>query len=102
MHDIFLDKTPRYGLIVSEIIDIFPDGKFIMLWRNPLAIIASIIETWGDGKWDLSMCKVDLFDGMASLIDGYQAHSNHILAMQYESFLQSPKTSYPEYQNTWS
>lgn len=87
----FLDKTPRYALIVDEIIDIFPDGKFIVLWRNPLAIIASIVETWGDGKWDLSMCKVDLFEGMASLIEGYQAHSNHILTMQYESFLQSPE-----------
>lgn len=87
----FLDKTPRYVLIVDEIIDIFPDGKFIFLWRNPLAIIASIVETWGGGKWDLSMCKVDLFEGMASLIDGYRAHSNHILAVQYESFLHSPE-----------
>lgn len=87
----FLDKTPRYALIVDEIIDIFPDGKFIFLWRNPLAIVASIVETWGGGKWDVSMCKVDLFDGIASLIDGYQAHSEQILAIQYESFLQSPE-----------
>jgi hypothetical protein len=87
----FLDKTPRYALIVDEIIDIFPDGKFIFLWRNPLAIIASIVETWAGGKWDLSMCKVDLFDGMASLINAYQAHSDQILAVQYESFLQSPE-----------
>jgi len=87
----FLDKTPRYALIVEEVINIFPDGKFIVLWRNPLAIIASIVETWASGKWDLSMCKVDLFDGMASLIDGYQAHSGRILAIQYENFLQSPE-----------
>ena len=87
----FLDKTPRYALIVDEIIDIFPDGKFIFLWRNPLAIVASIVETWGGGKWDVSMCKVDLFDGIASLIDVYQAHSEQILAIQYESFLQSPE-----------
>ncbi len=87
----FLDKTPRYSLIVDEIIDIFPDGKFIFLWRNPFAVIASIVETWGGGMWDVSMCKVDLFDGMASLIDGYQAHSQQILTIQYESFLQSPE-----------
>ena len=87
----FLDKTPRYALIADEIINIFPDGKFIVLWRNPLAIIASIVETWGGGDWDVSMCKVDLFEGMASLIDGYQAHSKQILGIQYESFLQSPE-----------
>jgi len=87
----FLDKTPRYALIANEIIDIFPDGKFIFLWRNPLAIIASIIETWGDGKWVLSTHKVDLFDGLASLIDSVQSHSERVLAIQYESFLRFPE-----------
>ncbi len=87
----FLDKTPRYALIADEVIDIFPDGKFICLWRNPLAIIASIVETWAGGQWDVSMCKVDLFDGMERLIDAYQAHHDKILAVQYERFLQSPE-----------
>ncbi len=87
----FLDKTPRYALIVDEIIDMFPDGKFIFLWRNPLAIIASIIETWGDGKWNLSIYKVDMFDGLANLIDCYQSHFEKVLAIQYESFLRSPE-----------
>lgn len=87
----FLDKTPRYALIADEIINIFPEGKFIFLWRNPLAVIASIVETWAGGQWDVSMCKVDLFDGMVSLIEGYQAHHDKILAVQYENFLQSPE-----------
>jgi hypothetical protein len=87
----FLDKTPRYALIADEIIEIFPDGKFIILWRNPLAIIASSIETWGDGKWNLSIHKVDLFDGLANLIDSYQSHSEKVLAIQYESFVRSPE-----------
>jgi len=87
----FLDKTPRYTLITDEIIDTFPEGKFIFLWRNPLAIIASIVETWGGGQWDLSMCKIDLYDGFVSLIDGFQAHSSVSLAVRYEDFLQSPE-----------
>ncbi|MFZ2541721.1 MAG: sulfotransferase [Gallionella sp.] len=87
----FLDKTPRYALIADEIIDTFPEGKFIFLWRNPLAIIASIVETWGNGEWDLSMSKVDLFDGMVNLIEDYQARHEKILAVQYENFLQSPE-----------
>ena len=88
----FLDKTPRYALIADDIIDIFPDGKFIILWRNPLAIIASMIETWGGGKWIIPSFKVDLFDGLASLIDSSQAHSGKILTVQYENFLNSPET----------
>jgi hypothetical protein len=87
----FLDKTPRYALIADEIIDIFPDGKFIFLWRNPLAIIASIVETWGEGKWNVPLYRVDLFKGLASLIDAYQAHPEKVLTIQYEKFLVSPE-----------
>ena len=96
----FLDKTPRYALIADEIIEIFPDGKFI-LWRNRLAIIASIIETWGDGKWNLAIYNVDLFDGLVNLIDSYESHSEKVLAIQYESFLRFPKRSYPELPSIW-
>ena len=49
----FLDKTPRYHLILDELAQIFPDAKFIVLWRNPLAIVASILNTWKDGRFDL-------------------------------------------------
>lgn len=87
----FLDKTPRYALIADEIIDIFPDGKFIFLWRNPLAIIASIVETWGEGKWNIALYRVDLFKGLASLIDAYQAHPEKVLTIQYEKFVMSPE-----------
>ena len=45
----FLDKTPRYHLVVDEIMELFPDARFVFLWRNPLAVAASIIESFGRG-----------------------------------------------------
>jgi hypothetical protein len=87
----FLDKTPRYALIANEIFEMFPEGKFLVLWRNPLAIIASMIETWGRGRWNVSAYEVDLYDGLVNLIDSYRSHSEKILAIQYENFLQSPE-----------
>lgn len=38
----FLDKTPRYYLIIPEIARVFPDAKFIFLFRHPLQILASL------------------------------------------------------------
>src|SRR5215217_1222403 len=35
----FLDKTPRYHLVADDIVQMFPDGKFILLWRHPLSVI---------------------------------------------------------------
>lgn len=87
----FLDKTPRYALIADDIVEMFPDGKFIVLWRNPLAVIASMMETGGGGKWIVSQYKVDLFDGLTSLINSSQTHAAKILTVRYEDFVQSPE-----------
>ncbi len=41
-----LDKTPRYYEIADSIRDVFPKAKIIVLKRNPLAVLSSIIDTW--------------------------------------------------------
>lgn len=90
----FLDKTPRYHLISDEVIDVFPDGKHIFLWRNPLAVVASIIETWGHGRWNLYRHKVDLFDGLESLIQTYERNRDSVHAVRYEDLLTKPEETW--------
>lgn len=87
----FLDKTPRYHLVVEDIIRLFPEGKFIFLWRNPLAIIASLIETYGR-KWNLYTFKVDLFDGLTNLLSAYEKFASKAYAIRYEDILSNPET----------
>jgi len=87
----FLDKTPRYALVADDVIRMFGQGEFIFLWRNPLAVIASMIETWGEGKWNLYIYKVDLFDGLEKLIDTYRENSAKALSVKYETLLQAPQ-----------
>lgn len=89
--DYFLDKTPRYSLVSEHIINIFPDGKFIMLWRNPLSVIASLIETFGEGKWILHHFKSDLYPGVLNLIDTYKANREKCLAIKYEDLVSEPE-----------
>jgi hypothetical protein len=48
---LFLDKTPRYYLILSELKEIFPEARFILLFRNPLAVLSSILRTWVGEEW---------------------------------------------------
>jgi hypothetical protein len=86
----FLDKTPRYHLICDEIINLFPDGKFIFLARNPLAVAASMINSWYEGKWKLAACSIDLYDGMRNLLDTYSANKTIIHPIQYEKLIQDP------------
>ena len=83
----FLDKTPRYHLIVNEIIDLFPDGKFIFLWRNPLAVVSSMVHSWFDGRWRVKLHHIDLFDGVTNLVHAYLRHTPKICALKYEDLL---------------
>ena len=85
----FLDKTPRYHLIASEILDLFPDARALILWRNPLSIIASIIETWGMGRWNLYRYKVDLYRGLPRLIDLARQDRTNVLSVQYEEIVKN-------------
>jgi len=83
----FLDKTPRYHVVSDRIIELFPDGKFIFLWRNPLSIIASMIETWGEGKWNLYRLKVDLFLGLEQLVQTYEKYEGKVWSIRYEDLV---------------
>jgi len=86
----FLDKTPRYHSICKQIIQLFPDAKFIFLFRHPLAVVASMLETFADGKWYLYGNRVDLYDGLAALTEGYSEYRDWVLKVNYENLLLDP------------
>ena len=85
----FLDKTPRYNLIADEIIQAFPDAKFIFLWRNPLSIISSLINSWGNGNWNLFRYKIDLYSGFDNLLETYENHKSVSYSLNYETWTTS-------------
>jgi hypothetical protein len=92
----FLDKTPRYSQIASEVIALFPDAKHIILWRNPLAVAASMVHTWESGGWALQQYKVDLYDGLNGLIDAKTRHGDRVLCVRYEDLLLDPNKYFAE------
>jgi Sulfotransferase family len=86
----FLDKTPRYHIIVQEIIDLFPDGKFIFLWRNPLDIVASMVNSWFKGKWKINSHFIDINFGLLNLIKAFKNNKNKSLSINYENLISQP------------
>ena len=90
----FLDKTPRYHLIADQIIELFPEGKFVFLWRNPLAIVASMIGTFYDGRWKTYLFDFDLYSGYPNLIDAYKAHPEASFGLRYEDSVLDPEATW--------
>jgi len=87
----FLDKTPRYHQVVDDLFEMFPDGAFIFLWRHPLAMLASMVESFGRGRWILYVLKIDLYRGLDSLVRARAAWGDRACSVCYEDFVRNPQ-----------
>jgi hypothetical protein len=83
----FLDKSPAYYLIAEEVMQTFPEGKFVFLWRNPLSVMASIVETFNGGRWAPTVGRGDLFLGLPRLTAAYRANRDRAHAVRFEDLL---------------
>jgi hypothetical protein len=87
----FLDKTPRYHLVLEELAEIFPDAKFIVLWRNPLAVVASILNTWQKGKFNLLYYEQDIYRGPLNILSFAEKRAATICEVRYEELVRDPE-----------
>jgi hypothetical protein len=86
-HVYFLDKTPRYHLIITEIAETFPDAKFIFLFRHPLSIYSSVLRTWNKNNFFNHGHYVDLYEGPDNLLKGYNILKDKSLKINYEDLV---------------
>lgn len=87
---LFLEKTPRNNLIVEQLVEVFPTSKFIFMWRNPIAVASSIVETFGKGKWKIKNYEIDLYKGLENMISAYQVCPHNAIAVRYEDLIEDP------------
>jgi len=101
-HEYFVDKTPRYFFIIPEIVKMFPDAKFIFLFRNPVQIFASTMQTWCNNRFYFPpkhKFYIDLTEGVKLMSQGYEMLSDRSYSIQYEKFVKNPEYYLKELMN---
>jgi len=88
----FLDKTPRYCFIANELIKVFPEAKYVLLWRNPVAVLSSRFHSFGN-RWRWYNYKVDFYAGLNNLVEFAQQNPDRIFSINYETLVESPETT---------
>ncbi|MGH2965771.1 MAG: sulfotransferase family protein [Solirubrobacterales bacterium] len=83
----FLDKTPAYAHFLPDLIRIFPEAKFVVLWRNPLAVAASIVETFCDGSWEPDRYPLSLYAAPAALTEAAEQYAGRVWPVRYEDLV---------------
>jgi hypothetical protein len=87
----FLDKTPRYYLIVDEICRLFPRSRIVILLRNPLAVLASIVRGSSRNRGALHRHRGDILAAPGLLLRAMKTHGDRILIARYESLVKDPE-----------
>lgn len=88
----FLDKTPRYYLIIDEIQELFPESKFIFLLRHPLDVLSSILLTWKKNSFArLFKNNIDIYDGTMRLSAALTRYRDKSFLLSYKDLVKDPE-----------
>ncbi len=88
----FLDKTPRYYHIIPELMELFPEARFIVLLRNPLDVLDSILKAWiRNDILELGTFREDLLVAPRRLMASLKEHPSRCFMVRYEELVSDPE-----------
>lgn len=91
---LFLDKTPAYGLILDFIARVYPTAKYVVLTRHPLAVFSSYAESFFNGDYAAAHAYNPLLERYVPAIAGFlRARPVPIHHVVYERMVADPETT---------
>lgn len=89
---ICLDKTPAYALVLPFIRKVFPDGKYVVLTRHPLAAFSSFANSFFDGDYQAAQAYNPLLDRyVPALAEFLRQDEAPFVHVRYEDLVQNPE-----------
>ncbi len=52
--DRLVDKTPAYALVLDFIAKLYPDARYLVLTRHPMAVWSSVVNSFFDGDFEVA------------------------------------------------
>ncbi len=89
----FLDKTtPYYAFVIPELYRTFPEAHFIILFRNPVAVLCSTLTTFGGADHSCpSTYQEDLVRTPPLLLEGIKLIGEKCSVIHYEHLVNEPE-----------
>ncbi|HEY2727035.1 MAG TPA: sulfotransferase, partial [Parafilimonas sp.] len=90
-----LDKTPRYYEILNELTEYFPESKIIILIRDPVDVLLSIIQTWNIKSLrglDYYARDILIAPLLLNKFCVEQSQNPNVIKLHYEDLVKKPET----------
>ena len=88
----FMDKTPANALVLPFLAKLYPQAKYVVLTRHPLAIFSSYANSFFDGSWarahEFNPIVERYVPAMAKFLREQPAPSTHVI---YEDLVVDPQ-----------
>lgn len=92
-----LDKTPAYGLVLPFLSKLYPRARYIVLTRQPLAVLSSYAESFFEGDYDAAVGFNNILEryvpAMATFLRETDVPKFHI---RYEDLVRKPEEKMAE------
>lgn len=90
---ICLDKTPAYALILPFMAKVFPDGKFVVLTRHPLAMFSSFANSFFDGDYQVANQFNPIINRYVPALAAFLRQQDvPFIHVRYEDLVKDPET----------
>lgn len=88
----FLDKTPAYALVSDFVARVYPEAKYVVLTRHPLAVFSSYASSFFDGDWAAAHAYNPIVERYVPAIARFVRERRAPLChVRYEELVQSPE-----------
>jgi len=89
---ICLDKTPAYGLVLPFMMKVFPDGKYVVLTRHPLATFSSFANSFFDGDYQAAQSYNPILNRYVPAIAAFLRQTEvPFVHVRYEDLVKDPE-----------
>jgi len=88
----FVDKTPAYALVLPFLTKLYPEAKYVVLTRHPLAVFSSYANSFFEGDWQTAHHYNPVIERYVPAIAALLAKRPvPLLHVRYEDLVQDPE-----------
>lgn len=99
--EIFLDKTPAYGLIASFVTKLFPGARLVVLTRHPMAIWHSQAYSFFGGDYRLALEQNPLVEPYVESLGSFLVKNPDVVHLRYEDLVACPEDEMRRVLDDW-
>jgi len=94
---LFLDKTPAYALVLDFLVRLYPDARYIVLTRHPMAVWSSYVDSFFDGDAQAAYARNPILERYVPAIARFvRERPVPFVHVRYEALVQDPESGLRE------